>query len=56
MTGAGTLRVPLEGSGELLGRALAEVSRLGLRLAAVRSRETTLEDVFIGLTGRRLRE
>jgi len=53
---AGSLRFPLTGSGELLGKVLAEVGRLGLRLIAVRTREATLEDVFIGLTGRKLRE
>jgi len=43
-------------SAELLTQVLGTVSRLGLRLTAVRTREATLEDVFIGLTGRRLRE
>ncbi|HTP49466.1 MAG TPA: ABC transporter ATP-binding protein [Anaeromyxobacteraceae bacterium] len=47
---------PLEGKADLPAKVLAEVSRLGLHLAAVRTREATLEDVFIGLTGRRLRE
>jgi len=50
------LRFPLVGSADLPARVLAEVNRLGLHLVAVRTREATLEDVFIGLTGRRLRE
>jgi ABC-2 type transport system ATP-binding protein len=32
-----SMRFPLEGSGELLGKVLAEVGRLGLRLVAVRT-------------------
>jgi ABC-2 type transport system ATP-binding protein len=51
-----SLCFPGAGLAELPAKVLAEVSRLGLRLAAVRTREATLEDVFIGLTGRRLRE
>ncbi|MEN6369692.1 MAG: ABC transporter ATP-binding protein [Thermotogota bacterium] len=44
------------GSTALLARVLDEVSRLGLHLVGVHMRDATLEDVFIGLTGRRLRE
>lgn len=51
-----TLRLPLAGAAELLGPLLAEVRRLGLHLKALRTREATLEDVFISLTGRTLRE
>jgi len=50
------LLVPATGSAELLAQVLREVGALGLRLERVRTREATLEDVFLGLTGRRLRE
>jgi hypothetical protein len=35
---------------------LHELAAVGLQLGEVRVRENTLEDVFIQLTGRRLRE
>jgi ABC-2 type transport system ATP-binding protein len=50
------LLLPSTGSAELLARVLGEVSRLGIRLVGVHTRDATLEDVFIGLTGRSLRE
>lgn len=39
-----------------LAEALQAIGRSGATVAAVRSRQVTLEDVFIHLTGRRLRE
>ena len=50
------LLVPATGSAELLTQVLGAAGRLGLRITAIRTREATLEDVFIRLTGRRLRE
>jgi ABC-2 type transport system ATP-binding protein len=50
----GLVLVPPEG--ELLAAVLAALARAGHALGSVRTREKTLEDVFIGLTGRRLRE
>jgi ABC-2 type transport system ATP-binding protein len=41
---------------ETVSEVLSEVSRRGLRLIGLRTREATLEDVFIALTGRNLRE
>jgi ABC-2 type transport system ATP-binding protein len=52
----GLLLFPSTGSAEVLAKVLGEVSRLGLRVTGVRTREATLEDVFIRLTGRRIRE
>ena len=53
---AGTLTVRALGAVNLLGRILSALSGVGIRAGEVRLRENSLEDVFIQLTGRRLRE
>jgi ABC-2 type transport system ATP-binding protein len=44
------------GAAGILSPAMDELKRVGLRPGEVRLRENTLEDVFISLTGERLRE
>jgi len=51
-----TLRVTTARGADVLLEILQAVKRSGLKLSHLRTRETTLEDVFIHLTGRGLRE
>ncbi len=51
-----TLSFASAGGPALLAEVLHEMNGLGLRPVGLRMREVTLEDVFIRLTGRRLRE
>jgi ABC-2 type transport system ATP-binding protein len=51
-----TLCLPSSPTAAALLAALQEIDRRGLRLEGVRTRQSTLEDIFIRLTGRSLRE
>jgi len=51
----GTLHIRSENALELLPSITQQLHALGIELGAIRMRENTLEDVFIHLTGRRLR-
>ncbi|MBN1311727.1 MAG: ATP-binding cassette domain-containing protein [Anaerolineae bacterium] len=52
----GTLTIHARDAVNLLPAIIEELNRAGLKPAGVHLRESTLEDVFIHLTGRRLRE
>jgi ABC-2 type transport system ATP-binding protein len=52
----GTVRLQAAALHNVVPALLAEVARQGLALTALRTRSATLEDVFVSLTGRHLRD